>query len=315
MVRKVILDVDPGIDDAVALAMALCDPRLDVVAVTAVAGNVAAEQATRNVQALIEQIDPPRWPRIGAASEPDLGSPADARHLHGSDGLGNAHFQVAELHHRHRSEKVICDEIRAAPGDVSIVAMGPLTNVARALQRDPELADMIHQIVILGGTLSGPGNVTPAAEFNFYCDPSAAQLVLKSTMTRTVVPVDVSGDVTFGMDLMEKSTAIPSRVATLMAKLLPFAFRAFRQELGMESIQLHDAVALVALLESELFESAAYPVEIETAGSVARGASIFDRRSPPAAGPRVTAVTGCDAAQVAERIVAGIMQACRATAD
>lgn len=314
MGRKVILDVDPGIDDAVALTIALFDPRLEVVAVTAVSGNVSAEQATRNVQAIIEQLDPPRWPRVGAASEPDQGAPAGALHIHGSDGLGNAHFKVSELAHRHRSEKVISDEVRAAPGDVSILALGPLTNVARALQRDPELADLINQIVVMGGTLAAPGNVTPAAEFNFYCDPISAQAVLKATMTRTVVPLDVTGEVVFGMDLIEKAAAVPSRAANLLGKLLPFAFRAYRQELGMESIHLHDAVALVALLESEQFQSAAYPLEIETIGGIARGASIFDRRMPLAAGPRVTAMTHCDPATIAARIVGGIESACRATA-
>ena len=115
MARKVILDVDPGIDDAVALCLALFDPRLEVVAATAVAGNVPAEQATRNVQTIIEQLDPPRWPRIGVATEPDMAAAVDNRSIHGSDGLGNADFAVAELHHQHPSEKVICDEVRAAP--------------------------------------------------------------------------------------------------------------------------------------------------------------------------------------------------------
>ena len=123
MACKVILDVDPGIGDAVAMCMALFDPRLEVLAVTAVAGNVAAEQATRNVQAIIEQLDPPRWPRIGAAREPDRGRSVDSRHLYGEDGLGNACFQVAELHNRHESDKVICDEVRAARDQVTIIAV------------------------------------------------------------------------------------------------------------------------------------------------------------------------------------------------
>src|SRR5690348_10551268 len=104
MARKVILDVDPGIDDAVALCLALFDPRLDVIAVTATAGNVSAEQATRNVQTIVDHLDPPRFPRIGAATEPAEGLPADARHVHGPDGLGGANFPFAELHQRHPSE-------------------------------------------------------------------------------------------------------------------------------------------------------------------------------------------------------------------
>src|SRR4030042_3023525 len=115
MPKKVILDVDPGIDDAMAMTMALFDPRLDVVPVTAVGGNVPAELSTRNVQAIIEQLDPPRWPRVGVASPPDHGLPVDGRYLHGVDGLGGADFQVAERRSRHPAEKIICDEVRAAP--------------------------------------------------------------------------------------------------------------------------------------------------------------------------------------------------------
>ncbi|GAG13881.1 unnamed protein product, partial [marine sediment metagenome] len=99
MARKVILDVDPGIDDAMAMCMAMFDPRLEVVAVTAVGGNCSPERATRNTQAIIEHLDPPRWPRLGAASPPDDGLPVDGRHVHGIDGLGGAQFDVAELHH------------------------------------------------------------------------------------------------------------------------------------------------------------------------------------------------------------------------
>ena len=114
MARKVILDVDPGVDDAVAICLALAAPELDVLAVTAVGGNVPADQATRNVQAIIEQLDPPRLPRIGAAVRPERDPLVDSRHVCGADGLGNADFAVAELHHVHPSDKVITDEIRKA---------------------------------------------------------------------------------------------------------------------------------------------------------------------------------------------------------
>src|SRR5438105_6409894 len=127
--KKVIRDVDPGIDDAVAMCLALFDPQLEVVAVTSTGGNVPAEQAARNVQAIIEQLDPPRWPRIGVGSDPDNGLPAQSAPLFGSDGLGNAQFEVAELHHRHPSEKVICDEAHAAPEQITIVCLAPLTNI------------------------------------------------------------------------------------------------------------------------------------------------------------------------------------------
>src|SRR3954469_22030474 len=161
MPRKIIIDCDPGIDDAVALAMALFDPRLEVVAVTAVAGNVSAERATLNVQALIEQLDPPRYPRMGTATPAENAPSVDSRHIHGDDGLGTAGLQVSRLARQHPSEKLICDEVRAAPGEVTILCLGPLTNIARALSRDPAIAAQMGRLVILGGAVNCIGNITP----------------------------------------------------------------------------------------------------------------------------------------------------------
>src|SRR5262245_55355647 len=115
MPRKVIIDCDPGIDDAVALCMALFDPRLEVVAVTAVAGTAPRGRATRNVKALTEHLAPPGYPRVGTATPADTAPSLDARHIHGEDGLGNAGLQVSQLARQHPSEKLICDEVRAAP--------------------------------------------------------------------------------------------------------------------------------------------------------------------------------------------------------
>src|SRR5688500_4515515 len=136
MARKVIIDCDPGIDDAVALTMALFDPRLEVVAVTAVEGNVNADQASRNVQSIIERLDPPRMPRIGVASPSENTSSPFAYHIHGKDGLGNIGLDGSELVRQHPADKLICDEVKAAPGEVTVLCLGPLTNMARALARD-----------------------------------------------------------------------------------------------------------------------------------------------------------------------------------
>ncbi len=278
MARKVILDVDPGVDDAVALCLALFDPDLEVLAATAVAGNVPAPQATRNVQALVEQLDPPRWPRLGEASEPEYGIPADRRLVFGPDGLGDAHLPVAELHHRHPSEKVLADEVRSAPGEVAIVALGPLTNVAAALRREPALADQIHQVVMMGGAVSAPGNVTPAAEFNIYYDPEAARMVLRSPLTKTLVPLDVTSRLTITFGLLDQLPDETSRVGSLLRRILPFTFRAHRERLGMEGIYLHDTVALVAAVHPEWFVFEEMAGDVETVGELTRGCTVFDRR-------------------------------------
>lgn len=281
-VKKVILDVDPGIDDAMALCMALFEPEFEVVAVTAVAGNVPAPLATRNVQAIVEHLDPPRWPRVGAASPPDDGLPVDGRYLYGVDGLGGANLQVAELRALHPAEKIICDEVRAAPEAVTIVALGPLTNIARAFKRDPELPSLVGQIMMMGGTVAGPGNITPAAEFNMYCDPVSARAVFRSRSTKTLVPLDVTNRIVLNYDLFPKLPDETTTVGSLLHRLLPPAFRAYRQQFGLEGIHVHDSVALMAALHPELFTMQEMAGDVETSGELTVGATVFDRRRVPA---------------------------------
>jgi purine nucleosidase len=282
MARKVILDVDPGIDDAIALSLALTNPDLEVVAVTAVGGNVSPAQATRNVQAIIEQLDPPRWPRLGAASDPDVRLAVDRRNLYGSDGLGGLNFVVAERQHLLPSEKVICDQIREAPHAVTIVALGPLTNIARAFIRDPELPALVGRIVMMGGTIGGPGNITPAAEFNMYCDAVSARAVFRSPSTKTLVPLDITNRIELSYDLFNQLPDESTRVGKLLRQLLPPVFRGYRQQFGLEGIHVHDTVTLMAVLHPELFTAKSMAGDVETQGELTVGATIFDRRRVPA---------------------------------
>jgi purine nucleosidase len=272
------------------------------------------DQATRNVQAIIEQLDPPRWPRIGVATLPEMGLPNRKVQLHGADGLGNANFQVSELQHRHPSEKVICDEVRAAPGEVTIVALGPLTNVARAFARDPALAELIGQIVIMGGTLSGPGNITPAAEFNIYCDPESARSVFRTVATKTLVPIDVTGQVTFGYDTLDQLPSETSRTGRFLRKILPCLFRSYRQELGYEHIRLNDVVALIAAFHPELFEIELAAADVELSGELTTGATVFDRRRIREWRTNVAVATKVDGAAVRDCVLRGIATAGAASA-
>lgn len=308
MARKVILDVDPGIDDAVAIALALFDPRLEVVAITAVAGNVPAEQATRNVQAIIERLDPPRLPRIGAAMRPERDPLVDSRHVFGADGLGNSNFPVAELHHLHPADKVIADEIRQAPDAVTIVALGPLTNIATVFRRDPLLAEQVGQLVIMGGACGGPGNVTPAAEFNIYCDPAAARNVLRSKTTKTLIPLDITSQVVMNFDLLDQLPDESTPIGSLLRRILPYSFRAHRQHFGLEGMFLHDPVALMALLEPALFETERMAGDVEVQGEITMGATVFDRRPAPQWRPNLDVATSVDSAGVVAAIIRGLTQ-------
>ena len=281
MPRKVIIDCDMGTDDAVALAMAMFDERLEVIAVTATEGCVTAEQATRNLQAIIGILDPDRYPRLGAATPAENAPAVNTTFLYGSDGLGNAGFEVSRLQHLLPSDKIIVDSVRAHPGDITVICLGPLTNVARAFQRDPFIADLVDRVIVTGGAVDGVGNITQAAEFNFYFDPVAAQEVFCSRTTKTLIPLDVTRQVEFGLELKEELPAEDSRVGHFLRQILPFAFRSYRQQLGQENITLNDAVGFLSVLEPQLFEFHGMAGQVETTGELTRGVTVFDQRLNP----------------------------------
>src|SRR5262245_8880246 len=189
MPRKVVLVADPGIDGAFALALALHDPDLEVLGIAATAGNVDANQATQNIHVIVEQLDPRRWPRIGAALPVEYD--VDGRRLHGPSRFGNVSFPCARLHHPHPSDKLLIDLVRQDPKEVAVVVLGPLTVLARAIDRDPELPNLVQRLVCVGGAWHEPGNASAIAEFHFYCDPAAARQVLRCGAPLTLLPLDV----------------------------------------------------------------------------------------------------------------------------
>jgi purine nucleosidase len=281
MTRKVIIDSDMGTDDAVALCMALFDESLDIVALTATEGCVTAEQATRNLQAVVGMLDPDRHPRLGAAARAEHAPAVNTTYLYGEDGLGNTGFEVSELQHMMPADKLIVDCVRAHPGDLTLVCLGPYTNLARAFRRDPAVAEMVDRVVMTGGSIQGIGNITQAAEFNCYFDPPSAQEVFCSRTTKTLIPLDVTSRVRFGLDLLDKLPERFCRVGEFLRQILPFAYRSYRQQLGQEDISLNDAVGMLAVLEPDLFEYESMAGQVETEGQLTRGVTVFDRRTVP----------------------------------
>ncbi len=303
MARKVIIDCDMGTDDAVALCLSLFDSRLEVVALTATEGCVTADQANNNLQAILGELDPDRYPRLGMAHSADNGPPINTSFLYGADGLGNAGFEVSTLQHLHPSDKLIVDCVRDHPGDVTVVCLGPATNLARAFLRDPALPGMLDRIVITGGTLTGHGNITPAADFNFYFDPVSARQVLMSRTTKTLIPLDVTRQINFGFDIMDELPPDNTRIGCFLRQILPFAFRAYRQQLGCEGINLNDAVGMLAVLEPDLFQFEPMAGDVETEGELTRGATVFDRRSAPEWRINMEVATGINADAARQQIL------------
>jgi purine nucleosidase len=310
--RKVILDVDPGIDDAVALTMALFDPRLEVVAVTAAGGNVMPEQATGNLQAIVAYLDPPRLPRIGIAPT-DTALPEKPFTMHGGDGLGGIDLPRAQLHGGHVAEKVMWETIRANPREVTVIALGPLTNLSRLLRRDPSIAEIIDRVIIAGGTVHGAGNVTPVADLNFYCDPAAARHVIREPLTKSLVPLETTSQVMLEFDFLEQLPDETSRAGLLLRRMLPHTFRAHRQLLGSEGAWLHDVVALVAATNPELFERAAIVADVETVGDLTAGMLVIDRRQVRQQRPNADLFVNCDVSAVKDCILRGLAAAAAAT--
>ncbi len=310
--RKLIIDVDPGIDDAVAIALALFDPRVEVVALTAVGGNVGPAQATANLQALVGYLDPPRLPRLGAASD-DVVLPERPYSMHGADGLGGAELPRVSLHGGHASEKVIWECLKTQPREITILALGPLTNIARLLRRDPEILELSAGLVICGGTVHASGNATAAADFNFYCDPAAARQVVREPIDKTLLPLETSSQVMLGFELLDQLPDESSRAGVLLRRMLGHAFRAHRRILGNEGICLHDVVALVAATNPELFERQPVAADVETTGELTAGMLVVDRRQIRQTRPNVDLLVGCDVAGVQDCILRGFADAAAAT--
>jgi inosine-uridine nucleoside N-ribohydrolase len=281
--QKLVIDADPGIGDALAITLALLDPEVDVVGITPTAGCVSGEQASRNLYALVGLLDPPKWPRMAWAHSPaaiieSQGGP-NWQILNGPSGLGDLASPVAEPHQRHEPAKQLIDLIRSHPHELTLLTLGPLTNVELAQERCPELLSLLKGLVILGGSVTASGNVTAAAEFNMYADPEAARTIVNSPSTKTLVPLEVTNRVTLSFSQFDRlSMDSHTRLERILHGLIPFALRAHHEHLGMELLPIPEVVALVSIVRPELFERQSLPVDVETRGPLTRGMTVCDRR-------------------------------------
>ncbi|APZ92805.1 nucleoside hydrolase [Fuerstiella marisgermanici] len=285
MTQKIIIDADPGIGDALAILTALVDPSLEVVGLTATAGTVSGIQATRNLQYLIELVDPLKRPRIGECGRGSavVGVSTDetqTRHSYcGRHGLGDLEVSVPDLHNRRDSAKLIVELVQEFPHEVRLLTLGPLTNLATAIELDPELPSLLEAAICLGGTNTAPGDVSAVAEFNIWCDPESAAMVFESDIPRIAVPLDVSGSAMLTFEDVDVLTELISgtRHDEVLSSMLQFSLRANHQ-LAMEGIPLHGVVALAVAAKAEAYSLEAARVDVETSGELTRGMTVVDRR-------------------------------------
>ncbi len=316
MKRKLIIDADPGIGDALAVALAITDPQFEVLAVTAVPGCVGGEMALLNAQAVVSLLDPPLWPRLGVTDGRPVDFPraeglVEPVFLHGETGLGDLDVPRVELHHRVEAPKLLAELVREHPGSVTLLALGPLTNVMLACERSPDFLMNLQELVVCGGALAVSGDVTAAAEFNIFADPTAAHAVLTAPCTKTILPLDVTSRAVLSFDQYDRLKIEPAtRLGRLVDQTIPFALRAHRQHLGQEGLPLREATALASLARPQLFERRSLPVAVEQHGRQTRGMTIFDRRKKSPSSPNCDVLTDLDVQGVLD-YVSGLLKDAR----
>jgi inosine-uridine nucleoside N-ribohydrolase len=271
---RVIIDTDPGVDDALALLLAMRSPELKIQAITAVAGNVPLELTLPNALRMVEIAGRTDIPVAAGAKAPLVRRLVTAAQVHGENGLGGAVFPepttkpVAEP-----AAEFIRQVVRKCPGEVTLVTIGPLTNIATALNSDSDLAGMVQNLVMMGGSLSG-GNITPAAEFNIYVDPEAARVVFQSGIPITMVGLDVTRKTSLTDDHVRVLQAAQNPVSQAAAKIARNAIDHTRAQGFLVGPNMHDSLAVAAFLDPSILKWKEYYVDVETAGELTAGETV-----------------------------------------
>ena len=271
---KLVLDCDPGLDDAVAILVAA--HHADLIGITTVAGNVGINRTTRNAL-VVAQLAGLDVPVHRGAAQPLAGPAVDGTRIHGETGLGDA--ALPDLTRSEASDDAIayiCDTARSVD-DLHLLTIGPLTNVALALQRDPDLRRHLAGLTIMGGG-AHIGNITPVAEFNIWADPEAAAVVFEKAAPVTMVGLDVTNKVVVGAEETARMRAAGTPAADLAADVTDFLRERFREYVGQSVVPLHDATAVISATHPHLFERSRHPIAVELSGAHTRGMTVADLR-------------------------------------
>lgn len=277
--RKIIIDTDPGQDDAVAILLALASPEeIEVLGITAVAGNVPLALTEKNARIICELAGKPDTPVYAGCDRPLSRPLVTAEHVHGKTGLDGPDLPdpTMPLQPGHAVDFIIDTVRREDPGTVTLCPLGPLTNIATALQRAPDIAMRIQEIVLMGGAYFEVGNITPTAEFNIYVDPEAAEIVFNSGISLTVMPLDVTHKALVTKPRNDAFRALGTRVGVAVAKMTEFFERFDREKYGSDGAPLHDPCVTAYLIAPDLFSGRYINVEIETQSALTLGMTVAD---------------------------------------
>jgi inosine-uridine nucleoside N-ribohydrolase len=271
---RVIIDTDPGVDDALALLLAMRSPELKIEAITPVAGNVPLGLTLPNALRMVEIAGRTDIPVAAGAKTPLVRRLVTAAYAHGENGLGGAVFPEPKIKPvAQPAAELIRDIIRKYPGEVTLIPVGPLTNIATALDLDAELAGMVRGITLMGGSLSG-GNITPAAEFNIYVDPEAAHIVFQSGIPITMVGLDVTRKTSLTEEHVRTLETAQNPVSQAAAKIGRNALEHNRQMGFLVGPNMHDSLAVASFLDPSLVTLKDYYVDVETTGELTAGETL-----------------------------------------
>lgn len=267
MPHKVILDTDPGIDDAMAIAYAVAHPNIDLIALTTIFGNVAVHEATRNALQLLDYLGDTAEVAEGEARPLAIAPNRPGYEIHGDDGFGHAALPTStRAAHRLSAADYIIEKTREMPGEITICAVGPLTNLARALERDPEIVERVRQVVVMGGAVYHPGNVSPAAEANVWNDPHAADAVFAARWPLVLAPLDATMPVVLTPGFFEDLAAAAPKAGALLARMAKFYTRFYRSHVGIGGCVPHDVAALAWLTIPGVFMQKTGSMAVTTSG-------------------------------------------------
>ena len=279
MKRKIIIDTDPGQDDAVAILLALASPEeLDILGIVTVAGNVPLALNVKNALRVLELAGRPDVPVYAGCERPLRRRLVTAEHVHGDTGLDGPDLPQPTIRQQaQHGVDYLIDTIKAHPeGEITICALGPLTNIGMALAKAPEIAKRIGEIVLMGGGYFEGGNITPVAEFNIYVDPDAADIVFRSGIPIVVAPLDLSHMMLSTPARLQRIRSLGNRVGQAVFEMLSFSERFDVKKYGSEGAPLHDPCVIAYLLQPDLFQGRRINVTIETGSELTMGMTVAD---------------------------------------
>lgn len=284
-ITPIILDCDPGHDDAIAIFLALGSPSIDLLAITTVAGNQTLEKVTRNALSIAAVAGIPNSIPIAAGCDrPLIRTSIVADGIHGTTGLDGPVLPepTHPLDPRHAAD-VIIDTLRSRPGEVSLVAVGPLTNLALAIRKAPDIVDLAKEVVLMGGGIA-TGNWSPVAEFNIAVDPEAAQIVFSAGWKVTMVPLDITHQALATTEVLKRISDLKTGPSEFVYDVLDFFTQSYNKEQGFLAPPVHDPCAVAHLIDRTVVKSVPLLIDVETQGKITTGQTVVDRRVPPPEG-------------------------------